>query len=99
MYSIAPPSSRVMARFRWLLPFLAISCTKSDSKVASDAPPDSSAEEWRVADSPFLVIGKEGATEYEFGDIVGLGKLESAEWVLYDRGGHQLRFYDSVGKY
>ena len=84
----------------WLL-LIPMACSESpdtsaDEKLEMRQQPE---QAWQVGDSAVLTIGEEGVAQYEFGDIIGLGKLTSGEWVVYDRGPRQLRFYDDRGKY
>lgn len=55
------------------------------------------AVEWAVEEEPSLIIGHEGSPEYEFTDVVGMGRLSSGDWMVFDRGSRQLRHYDSTG--
>ncbi|MEX2282395.1 MAG: 6-bladed beta-propeller [Gemmatimonadota bacterium] len=76
------------------------------SGCGSDAPPSAnqvptgeSRGTWQIAEEPTITIGEEGVPQYEFGEIVGLGRVKSGEWVIYDRGSSQLRFYKSNGEF
>lgn len=75
---------------------IALGCSSPDAN--SDAPSGEQARvgAWNVSD-PVLAIGQEGIPEYEFGNVIGVGHLDNGEWVLYDGGSRQLRFYNAEG--
>jgi hypothetical protein len=81
-----------------LLVAFALGC-KGDEQIAERLAEPQTSAAWSLSSSPVLAIGEEGVAQYELGDIIGLGKLDSDEWVLYDRAAHQLRFYDRNGRF
>jgi hypothetical protein len=52
-----------------------------------------------VPPEPFLTIGEEGELDYEFFWIGEVGALASGNVVVANGGTHELRFYDSNGKF
>jgi len=57
-------------------------------------------EGWTVDDDPLVEIGTvNGASEYEFAQVVGAVRLSTGHIVVADRGASELRGYDAEGRF
>ena len=77
---------------------LLAACTPEQNAPAGHAQA-SDAARWQVDTIPFLRIGVDGSAATEFSHVVGLGKLSTGDWYVFDRGSNELRFYDHHGTF
>lgn len=74
--------------------------TVSARLVESRAPQWNDGGEWKLSDSPSLVIGEEiGPKEYQLFRVQGAARLDDGTVVVANAGTRELRFFDAGGRH